>query len=397
MKRASKADKEVFPERSGPGKTSLGSKAHRNGLFLTVIAWMVALGLTAFAAFLGWRVYSNQPLSLFQPKQVAAQAIAAQPEDLAANQLKALLARPPSNAVIALPDFKPLQSLESISRRPELHTSIPTRTPVDPVTYTVSTGDSVFGIATKFNIKPETVLWSNYTQLNDNPDMLSIGMALRIPPVNGVFYQWQAGDTIEGVAGRFKASSADILNWAGNHLDLTSPEIPSGAWVFIPGGKREFRQWLIPTIPRGKAGVTKSMFGPGACETGTGGANGTGAFVWPTGNHNLSGNDYWSGHLGIDIAAGEGAPIVAADSGVVVYAGWNGTGYGNVIMIDHGNGYQTLYSHLSSIVVACAASVGKGGVIGYSGSTGNSTGPHLHFEVRLNGGFVNPWYVLPAP
>lgn len=364
---------------------------------LNVGAWLVALGLAAFAAFLGWRAYIHQPLSLFQPQKGVAQASAAEPVILADTQVKALLAKPASSVAVTLPDFKPLPSPESISRHPELHTDIPTRTPVDPVTYTVSTGDSVFEIANKFNIKPETVLWSNYSQLNDNPDMLAIGMALRIPPTNGVFYQWQAGDTIDGVAGKFKATPADILNWAGNRLDLTDPQIPSGTWVFIPGGKREFRQWLIPTIPRGKAGVTKSMFGPGACETGAGGANGTGSFMWPSGNHYLSGNDYWSGHLGIDIAAAEGAPISAADSGVVVYAGWNVTGYGNVIMIDHGNGYQTLYAHLSSIGVACGASVGKGGVIGYAGSTGNSTGAHLHFEVRLNGGFVDPWYVLPAP
>ena len=88
-------------------------------------------------------------------------------------------------------------------------------------------------------------------------------------------------------------------------------------------------------------------------------------------------------------------PVVASDSGVVVYAGWDTTGYGNVIMIDHGNGYATLYAHLSALNVGHCASVSQGQVIGAIGSTGNSSGPHLHFEVRLNGGFVNPWDVLP--
>jgi len=82
---------------------------------------------------------------------------------------------------------------------------------------------------------------------------------------------------------------------------------------------------------------------------------------------------------------------------VVVFSGGAFGGYGNMIMIDHGNGYQTLYGHLSSVSAGCGASVSQGQYIGSSGSTGNSTGPHLHFEVRYLGGFVNPWFVLPAP
>ncbi|HNX50834.1 MAG TPA: M23 family metallopeptidase, partial [Thermoanaerobaculaceae bacterium] len=106
-------------------------------------------------------------------------------------------------------------------------------------------------------------------------------------------------------------------------------------------------------------------------------------------------NDFWDGHLGIDIAAGSGAPIYAADGGVVVYAGWINGGYGNMIMIDHGNGYHTVYGHLSSVNVRCGQSVYGGNLIGYAGSTGYSTGPHLHFEIRYFGAFINPWYVLP--
>ena len=163
----------------------------------------------------------------------------------------------------------------------------------------------------------------------------------------------------------------------------------------IPGGSREFKQWLVPTIPRGPAGVLKSVLGPGACDTSEGGWGGTGSFVWPADNHYLSGNDYWSGHLGIDIAAGLGAPLYAADSGLVVYSGPAYGGYGNMIMIDHNNGYQTLYAHLSSLAVNCGQGVSRGQYIGGAGSTGNSTGPHLHFEVRYLGGWISPWYVLP--
>jgi murein DD-endopeptidase MepM/ murein hydrolase activator NlpD len=263
--------------------------------------------------------------------------------------------------------------------------------------YTVNKGDSVFEIAAKFNIKPETVLWANYDQLNDNPHLISLGMELQIPPADGILYQWQEGDKVEAVAGYFEAQPENILNWPANNFDLSNPQVEPGTWILVPGGHREFKQWLIPTIPRTDAGVSSSLYGQGACEGSFEGAYGTGTFVWPTANHTLSGNDYWDGHLGIDIAAGTGAQIYAVDSGVVVFAGWARFGYGYTIMIDHGNGYQSLYAHLSKVAVGCGRSVNQGSVIGYAGDTGNSTGSHLHFEIRYLGGFVSPWYVLPAP
>ncbi len=94
-------------------------------------------------------------------------------------------------------------------------------------------------------------------------------------------------------------------------------------------------------------------------------------------------------HQGIDIAADDGAPIVATEDGVVFFAGWIG-GYGNTVLIDHGGGVTTLYGHQSSIAVGEGSSVGIGETIGYVGSTGNSTGPHLHFEVRIDGAPVDP-------
>lgn len=293
--------------------------------------------------------------------------------------------------------FQENHSLQSITREADLHTIIPNRPQVEVRSYVVVPGDSVFEIANKFHIKPESLLWANYDQLNDNPDLISLGMELKIPPVDGVYYQWEDGDTLDGVAAKFDVSQEKILSWPGNDLDLTAPEIEDGSWVMVPGGHREFRQWIIPVIPRGRAGVSRSVYGSGACSGGYEGAYGSGAFIWPAANHYLSGNDYWSGHLGIDIAAGEGAQIYAADSGVVVFAGWATGGYGYMVMIDHGNGYQTVYAHMSQIATGCGRSVGRGQLIGYAGSTGNSTGAHLHFEVRYQGGFVNPWYVLPAP
>jgi murein DD-endopeptidase MepM/ murein hydrolase activator NlpD len=298
---------------------------------------------------------------------------------------------------VALPPIKAASGSHTIGRKANLQTIIPKRKSLQVVDYVVETGDSVFEIASKFKIKPETVLWANYDQLNDNPDTISIGMQLKIPPADGVYYQVRSGDSLQQIAGQFDAQPEDILTWSDNHLDLTDPQLSADSWIFVPGGHREFRQWVIPVIPRGAAGVSKALYGGGACAGPFDGAYGTGSFVWPASNHYLSGNDFWSGHLGIDIAAGDGAAIYAADSGVVVFSGWATGGYGNTVMIDHGNGYQTLYAHLSSTTAKCGRSVLQGQVIAIAGNTGNSTGPHLHFEVRYQGGFVNPWYVLPAP
>lgn len=302
-------------------------------------------------------------------------------------------ADPSDSAPAALPNFESVDNDLSLIRYANPVTIIPTRARTDATTYTIESGDSVFGIANFFNLTPETILWANKDTMNDDPHMISVGNELRIPPTDGVFYEWQKGDTLEGVAGKFKVDANAILDWTPNKIDRTDPVITPGVYVMIPGGQREFQQWVVPTIPRGPAGVNSTI--PGACDTSAGGAYGTGTFIWPTNNHFISGNDYWSGHLAIDIGAMTGDNVYATDSGVVVYAGGISGGYGNMVMIDHGNGYQTLYAHLSVINVRCGASVYQGSVIGLAGSTGNSTGPHLHFEVRFMGGFLNPHYVLP--
>lgn len=352
------------------------------------IAWAVALGLLFGALLLGWRRLAPAGSLGMEGGALANQSSPSIGSSgrLGASQLQA-----------SLPDVEWSATWGKLTRRPELRTIIPTRPRQDVLSYTVVTGDSVFEVADRFNLKPESVLWANYDLLNDNPDMIALGMQLQIPPADGVLYQWQEGDAFEDVAARFEAQAQDILSWPGNNLDLTDPQVQPGTWVMVPGGHREFRQWLIPTIPRGSAGVSSALYGAGACTGSYEGAYGTGTFIWPADNHYLSGNDYWSGHLAIDIGAGEGARIYAADSGVVVFAGWATGGYGNMVVIDHGNGYQTLYAHLSQVAVSCGRSVSKGSVIGYSGSTGNSTGAHLHFEVRYQGGFISPWFVLPAP
>ncbi len=367
--------------KTGGKSTSVQSRAER---FIIGGAWLVALSLVLCAVYLGWRFRVN-PVLASSPEQ--SESSQAQPfSQPAAGQTPAVT-----------PVFIQDNAFQAVFRLGNLHTIIPTRPREDVITYTVDAGDSVFGIAKAFNLEPETVLWANYDTLKDSPDMLSPGMVLNVPPANGVYYTWKEGDTLDGVAGVFKAKAEDILNWPGNHLDLVNPEVKPGQSILIPQGKREFVQWIIPTIPRGRAGVSRSVYGPGACEGGYEGAYGTGTFIWPSGNHFLSGNDFWSGHLGIDIAGATGDGIFASDSGVIVFAGWATGGYGYMIMIDHGNGYQTVYAHLSAVSARCGQSVYQGGYIGAMGSTGNSTGSHLHFEVRYGGGFINPWSVLPPP
>lgn len=341
--------------------------------------WMIAASLVLLVVYMGWRV--NETAAATPVPEVEA--------------VRATPTYAPEVFSADIPVFEQSGQFQFIKRNTTINTIIPSRPREEAVEYTVEKGDSVFGIAKKFNIEPETVLWANEDQLNDSPDMLSPGMLLKIPPVDGVYYQWKENDTLETVASQFEAKIEDIINWPGNKMDLTNPEVQVDEWVMIPGGKREFRSWIVPQIAREKSGVSKSVYGPGACEGSYEGAYGSGWFAWPSASHVLSGNDFWSGHLGIDIAAFVGDAVYASDSGVVVFAGWSTGGYGYMVMIDHGNGYQTVYGHLSSVAVSCGQSVYQGDYIGAAGSTGNSTGPHIHFEIRLWGQFINPWYVLP--
>ncbi len=302
-----------------------------------------------------------------------------------------------------LPDYNITASLGyGIPRLAELHTKLPDKAAFEITQYTVQPGDTIFDIAKKFGLKPSTILWGNLTRLADNPEMIYPKQVLDILPVDGVYYQWQQGDGLNGVAKGLGVKPEDIVNYPGNHLDektigdYAHPNIKPGTWVIVPGGYRNFITWSAPTISRFNPGVAK-LYGPGACQTPSDGAVGTGTFTWPTVMHWLSGYDYTpeANHPAVDFAGTMGVAIYAADNGVVVYAGWNDRGYGNVTVIDHGNGYQTLYGHQSEIKVSCGQSVLKGSVIGLMGSTGRSTGPHLHFEMWYNGSHVSPHSFLP--
>ncbi len=263
------------------------------------------------------------------------------------------------------------------SRAAVPHTIIPERARQEISAYRVESGDTIYGIANKLGLAPETIMWSN-PGLEDYPDMLQVGQELVILPVDGVYHQVGGGDTIEGIASTYKTDPALILSFPLNNLDPDNPAIEAGQWLVVPGGSKPF-------VPRTVTAYT----GPVPADA----TLGSGAFVWPASGVIYQG--YWGGHPAIDVAAWTGAPILAADSGYVIVAGWDNSGYGYHVVIDHGNGYQTLYAHLEAYYVDAGQNVAKGQQIGEMGSTGRSTGPHLHFEVRQGTVQRNPVGFLP--
>jgi murein DD-endopeptidase MepM/ murein hydrolase activator NlpD len=201
-----------------------------------------------------------------------------------------------------------------------------------------------------------------------------------------VYYKWKEDDTIDSVASRFDVEPDAIIYWPGNQLDLTNPTVEAGTFVMIPGAVEDDQPLFIQV-------VTRESTGGSGCN---GGYQSRGFFSWPTGARFLSGYDFGqNGHNGIDVSAPEGTTVWAADNGVVTMAqgGWN-YGYGNVVQIDHGNGFVTIYAHLSAISVSQCQSISAGAPIGAAGNTGNSQGAHLHFEIRQGGSPVNPWLLL---
>ncbi len=257
------------------------------------------------------------------------------------------------------------------------HTIIPERKQEKISTYVVQNGDTIFGIAAKFGLRPDTILWANSTAA-DNPDWLQLGQELIILPVDGVYHQINEGDTIDSIAATYKVEPGAIIDYPLNELEPDELRLEVGRWLVVPGGSKPF-------IPR----TVTAYSGPVPADA----TIGSGVFGWPTSGTITQG--YWHGHFAIDVAAWTGAPIVAADSGYVVAVGGDDTGYGNIVVIDHGNGFQTLYAHLEIYYVEVGDNVAKGQQIGEMGCTGNCTGPHLHFEIRQGTVQRNPIGFLP--
>jgi murein DD-endopeptidase MepM/ murein hydrolase activator NlpD len=345
---------------------------------------LVSLAAVSAIGYWAWTAFTASPYNITNPSPVSAGSAAT------------IVAFDPGS----LPDVPGSLTSFQIRRAVDPHTVIPERGSDWVSEYVVKRGDSLSKIATSFGLKWQSILWANTATLKDDPNYLQPGKTLYILPIDGAFYQWKEKDTLESVAADFSLGDEAqvpvimdaILNWPGNDINPLSPVIQPGTWVIIPGGKRPFI-WEAPMVI---TGTTRTWaLGPGVCPGKYGGTPGTGSWVWPTANHDLSGYDFGEGHNGIDIQAYIGQPIYAADNGVVVFAGWSDRGYGNLVIIDHLDGWHTFYAHLNSLNVSCGAQMFAGMTVGWAGTTGNSTGPHLHFEMRYNGAAQNPWGVLP--
>ena len=311
----------------------------------------------------------------------------------------------PQPQVFVTQVFDPNTSQTGIDRQMELQTTIMPEIEVEAeprteiIEYTVIAGDSIFLIADKFGLLPETVLWTNRYTLGDTPDGIGIGTKLLILPEDGLIHMWSEGEGLNGVSGFYGVTPEDIINYRLNDLDPAKlgawslPNIAPGTMLVVPGGRRPTVSWVVA---RDNAAVGSSYLGPGACTGTYFGLVGTGSYVFPTDSHALSGYDYAPPtHNGLDFEGRSGWNIYAADSGVIVFSGWSDRGYGNLIVIDHDDGIQTYYAHLlDGSFLPCGSNVTKGDYIGGMGSTGRSTGPHLHFELRFNGYAVNPWLYL---
>lgn len=302
-----------------------------------------------------------------------------------------------TSASLALPSAPGAGAISPVLN---LHTDRPLEPRTAVVAYTVQPGDTIYGIAAKFNLQPETILWANYAILADNPDRIQAGEVLNILPVDGAYYQWQAGNSLTGLAQFFGVTPQQIIAWPGNQLspsvNLADPAIPPGTWLVIPGGHRAFVQWQVPLLSRMDK-TAWSFGGPGACQGPyLSSLKGEGFWVWPSDSHVVAGNPYSSFHPGVDVNAAPGSKVYAAASGVVMFAGWSTGGDGNLVVIDHGNGWQTTYGFLSKVLVHCGANVYQGNVIARAGTAGETMAPPLFFEIQnITMGTVNPLSVLP--
>jgi hypothetical protein len=276
----------------------------------------------------------------------------------------------------------------TVLRRALLRTEIPDRPRFAVVEYTVQEGDTPWSIGEKFGLDPETILWGN-PWLSVEAGNLSIGVTLTIPPVDGVLHEVREGESVESIAGLYGADPETIREYPGNNLAAVgaSPEV--GQNLIIPGGRRAVA-WTEPG-PRYVAGLGRSS--PGF-YSGPLVQTGTGFFAWPLNSQSIT-QGFWGGHPAIDIDTYFRQPVFASDSGTVIFSAFSETGFGNLVVIDHGNGFWTYYAHNHANLVSVGSGVSQGQQIAESGSTGNSTGDHLHFGIRAEGSWVNPLNFLP--
>ncbi len=284
-------------------------------------------------------------------------------------------------------------TMGEVNRSMVPYTIIPDRPRNKVVTYTIQRGDTLESIASKFSLDRNSIFWANPDTLHD-VHMIVPGVNLYILPGDGVYYKSDGTHSLQWIADYYKADVQDIISSDANNLQGASPDTipPWGVRVYVPGGTGDFPDWTPPIVQtvNQTTGVVTTSFMPGmagSCAPGIVGRGGTGAWAPPIPPGVFTFTQAFSAwHSGVDLAAVVGTSVTAADSGAVIFSGWvpQSWGYGILVVLDHGNGWTTYYAHLSGVAVGCGQFVPRGGLVGYVGTTGNSSGPHLHFETRWN-------------
>ena len=248
------------------------------------------------------------------------------------------------------------------------------------VQYVVQPGDTVSEIAARFGITTDYVVWNNVNVIDD-ADSLAIGATLQIPGIEGIIHSARVGDTVSHLAVAYDSTTEAIVNFEANGFAGDANNLQVGALILLPGGRPIPPEPVVDT-PGGSAWT------PPPLSTGA-------SWVWPA-TGRLT-NVFSARHpLGIDISMVVDTAIVAASAGQVTFVGGNPCcSYGYHVIIQHPDGVETLYAHLSSVYVSSGQWVSTGDLIAASGNTGYSTGPHLHFEIRKNGVYTNPLGWLP--
>lgn len=268
----------------------------------------------------------------------------------------------------------PSAVLAATTENPDIQTLISDKARDLKTLYVVQDGDTLSTIAQKFNLDQDTILWANDLTKKST---IKPGQTLIILPDNGLLHKVEKGETIYSIAKKFDAEPQAILDFPYNtFVNDETYTLAVGEEIFIPHG-------TPPNEAPAPSNLATRRQTPDA-----GVVSASGQFAWPTVGQITQGFSWY--HTGIDIANRAAPDVVAADSGTVVATVVSGVGYGIHVIIDHGNGYQTLYAHLSQMYVTNGQTVHRGDPLGKMGSTGRSTGTHLHFEVRTAGQFQNP-------
>jgi murein DD-endopeptidase MepM/ murein hydrolase activator NlpD len=333
-----------------------------------------------------------------QPTQAP---IVAQPT-LDPAQIPALLTQPPAQSIAAASG----SAFQFVRDTYSPFTIIPDRPRTEVIDYEIQEGDTIFSIAERYGLKPETIAWSNDRSIIGG---LRPGRIINIMPVDGAYWTVPSEQTIAQIATQFRVDPYAIIDSEFNDLFGATPEtaLPTGTRVVVPGGEAEVITWTarVETRDTSTSGAQNSSTSgsgqvnfepgdPGSCGWVDNPGN-PGTWVYPMnpGSYQWT-RGYSSYHTGVDLSGTPGTPVMAANGGTVVFAGWNTYGYGNTVVLVHGP-FMTLYAHMSAINVGCGQYVGAGQVVGAVGSTGNSSGPHLHFEIRYNNVTQDPTFTMP--